>query len=100
MKTFLLDEEHIEFLSRFHTSVCHIDIKCIKFVSGDRNILNFNLLFYVYIYTFISVSAFYFLFQASTDSQGQGFGNLWDTIMTLFQMTLGEFKVKLIIRKL
>lgn len=41
----------------------------------------------------IFFAAFYFLFQGNTSTQSQGFDDIGDTVLTLFQMTLGEFKV-------
>ncbi|XP_063430515.1 transient receptor potential cation channel subfamily V member 5-like isoform X2 [Mytilus trossulus] len=52
--------------------------------------LKFSIIFAIFIAQFSG--AFYFLFQGSTDNQSQGFLTIGDTIMTLFQMTLGEFK--------
>ncbi|OWF42778.1 Transient receptor potential cation channel subfamily V member 6 [Mizuhopecten yessoensis] len=57
-----------------------------KMCVGD--LVRFGAIYTIFLLAFCQ--AFYFLFQGATDSQG--FTNLGDTIMTLFQMTLGEFK--------
>ncbi|XP_060075724.1 transient receptor potential cation channel subfamily V member 5-like [Ylistrum balloti] len=57
-----------------------------KMCVGD--LVRFGAIYTIFLLAFCQ--AFYFLFQGATDSQG--FNNLGDTIMTLFQMTLGEFK--------
>ena len=41
---------------------------------------------------FVSSSGFYFLFK-DINKNIRTFENIWDTVMQLFQMTLGEFRV-------
>ncbi|KAK3103630.1 hypothetical protein FSP39_020635 [Pinctada imbricata] len=54
------------------------------------DVSRFMIIFLIFLAQFST--AFYFLFQGANISQGQGFSNLLDTVLTLFQMTLGEFK--------
>ncbi|XP_062610763.1 uncharacterized protein LOC134272556 isoform X2 [Saccostrea cucullata] len=59
-----------------------------KMLLGD--LLRFGIIYVIFLTGF--TQAFYFLFRGNTSNQSQGFDDIGDTVLTLFQMTLGEFK--------
>lgn len=59
-----------------------------KMLLGD--LLRFGIIYVIFLTGF--TQAFYFLFRGNTSTQSQGFDDIGDTVLTLFQMTLGEFK--------
>ncbi|XP_078309757.1 uncharacterized protein LOC111108840 isoform X4 [Crassostrea virginica] len=59
-----------------------------KMLLGD--LLRFGIIYVIFLTGF--TQAFYFLFRGNSSTQSQGFDDIGDTVLTLFQMTLGEFK--------